>query len=330
MRESRDSITSGGRASRAPRRDQALWHDSAAFVSWLLLATLSAACLGLYDVSKKAALQGNAVLPVLFFSSLTGSVVVVLGLLLGRLAPETARSLGLVLVPLTPSDHGLVLVKAGIVTTSWMLSFFAIKHLPISIAAPVRASAPLFTLAGAVLLFQEQPTQRQWLGIAAILMAYWAFSVIGRAEGIRFERNRWIALLLAGTVVGAISGLYDKHLLQGAQLPPTTLQCWFTLYNTALQGAVVLLLWRPRRLRTTSLEWRLSIPLVGLLLLVADNLYFRALSQQGSLVSVVSMVRRTNVVVAFLVGAFAFKERLLAPKAGVLVAVLGGLWLLLG
>ena len=37
---------------------------------WLLLAFLSASLLGFYDVFKKMALRGNAVIPVLFLNTL--------------------------------------------------------------------------------------------------------------------------------------------------------------------------------------------------------------------------------------------------------------------
>ena len=36
---------------------------------WLVLAFLSAALLGCYDVFKKQSLNGNAVIPVLFFNT---------------------------------------------------------------------------------------------------------------------------------------------------------------------------------------------------------------------------------------------------------------------
>ena len=149
--------------------------------------------------------------------------------------------------PLPWRAHLLVHAKAGIVTASWRLTFFAIKQLPLSIAAPVRATAPLFVLLGAVLLFGERPTALQWVGIGAIVASYFAFSVLGKAEGIHFGRDRWVWMLFAGMLVGACSGLYDKHLLQGAALPPMTLQLWFTLYNAALQGLLVAALWWPRR-----------------------------------------------------------------------------------
>lgn len=292
------------------------------------LAVLSAVFLGLYDVAKKAAVHDNAVLPVLFACSSAGLVTFVPVLVLVAFAPTAARSHGVDIVALSGTGHALVLAKATLVTLSWVLTYFALKHLPISLASPVRASAPVFTLLGAVSLFGERPSFRQGIGILVVLLSYWAFSWIGRSEGIRFSRNPWVWSLFLGTLVGAASGLYDKHLLQGARLPALTMQLWFSVYNTLIQGAVVALLWWPRRTRTTPFRWRPSILAVGVLLVVADALYFRALAQPGSLVSVVSTLRRTNVVLSFIVGSALFGERNRAPKAVALAGILFGIFLI--
>ncbi|MBN1612134.1 MAG: DMT family transporter [Polyangiaceae bacterium] len=297
-------------------------------MSWWLLAALSAACLGLYDVSKKAALRDNAVLPVLCGASLTAAIVVLPVLVLSWADPALLGTLAL--PALTGRAHLLILLKTALVTASWVLSFFAMKHLPISLAAPIRASAPLYTLLGAVALFAERPSLWQWVGIGVVLLAYWAFSVIGRGEGLAFSTNRWIIIAFAGTLLGAASALYDKHLLGTERLPPTAMQVWFTLYNAALQGLIVLLAWAPRRRRTTPFRWRLWIPAVGVLLLVSDALYFHALAAEGALISVVSMIRRTNVVVSFTLGSLVFHDLFVRRKALALVGVLVGLWMLLG
>ncbi len=298
-------------------------------MTWLVLSLLSALFLGLYDVAKKASVDGNAVIPALFACSLTGLLFMAPTLLLTEANPALATRSGLGIVPLSLAAHGLVLLKAAIVTASWVLTFFALKALPISLAAPIRASAPLFTLFGAVAFFGERPSVHQWFGIAITLAAYWVFSVIGRAEGVHFGRNRWVWMLSIGTLVGAISGLYDKHLLQSTQLPAVTLQLWFMFYNVVLQGLILLLFWRPVHRRASPFRWRWSIPAVAGLLLLADALYFRALAQPGALVSVVATLRRTNVIISFAVGGLAFHERHRRKKALALIGVLAGLFLIL-
>ncbi len=298
-------------------------------MTWMLLAVLSAVFLGLYDVAKKASVQDNAVLPVLLACSATGLGLMLPLALLSWWAPALAEAHGVGIAALSAGQHLLIVAKAAIVTLSWVLTYFALKHLPISLAAPIRASAPMFTLLGAVLIFGERPSLRQLGGIAAILVAYWVFSVIGRGEGIRFSRNAWVWSLFLGTLVGAVSGLYDKHLLQGAKLPALAVQFWFTAYSTLIQAAIVAFLWWPARRRTTPFRFRGSIVAVGALLLLADALYFRSLAMPGALVSVVSALRRSNVILSFAVGAFLFGEKKRAPKAVALVGVLVGIFLIL-
>ena len=295
-------------------------------MSWMSLALVSALLLGFYDVGKKSAVDGNAVLPTLFLCSGTAALLVLPALLTTFLAPAVAHRIGWEVEALGERGQLLVLAKTSIVTASWTLSFLALKHLPISIAAPVRASAPLFTVAGAILLFGEWPSGRQWCGIALILASYWVFSVLGRAEGIRFSRSPWIWALFGATFLGAESSLWDKNLLQREHLPPWGMQVWFTLDNAVLQG----ILWAALGRRDpTPFKFRKAALAVGPLLLCADAAYFRALAIPAAPVSIVSSIRRSNVVVSFLVGAMAFHEKNRRLKAVALVGVLGGLWLLL-
>ena len=116
--------------------------------AWLFLGFGSALLLGFYDIAKKRSLDGNAVTAVLLLCNLFTFLFV---LLMWRVAfpSETLPDLGL-------RDHAMLAGKACIVTASWLCTFRAIKRLPISISAPIRASAPLFTLAGAVFLLFTQ------------------------------------------------------------------------------------------------------------------------------------------------------------------------------
>ena len=295
---------------------------------WLYLCIASAMVLGIYDVFKKSAVKDNAPLLVLFFSVCAGAAVTLPVFLLSRLAPEAAARIGLWCEVLPPQAHLLVLVKAVLVSISWISAFFALKHLPISIVTPIRASAPLWTLFGAVFLFGERPTPLQWGGIAIILGSYSAFSLIGKKEGIIFTKNRWILLVFLATVSGAASALYDKHLLRNAGIDPVTLQVWFSFYLVAVLGMTVLTVRRGFRIRTAKLEPRASIIFVGVLLIVADFLYFRALSMDGALIAVISTVRRSSVIVSFTVGGLWFREKNKREKALPLAGVLIGVTLL--
>ena len=65
---------------------------------WLLLAFLSAALLGFYDVFKKQSLKNNAVIPVLTLNTLFSSLIFLPFIVLSAWRPDTLEG-GLFFVP---------------------------------------------------------------------------------------------------------------------------------------------------------------------------------------------------------------------------------------
>jgi len=295
---------------------------------WLLLALASALLLGFYDISKKLAVRDNVSLVVLFVATCAGLLC---------LAPLYVGS-RIHLLPATSSlhvhemdglSHAYLLLKAALVSASWVCSFVAIKHLPISFAAPIRSFSPLVTLLGAVLLFAEMPTAMQWLGMLLVFGGYFGFAWVGRKEGLRLEANRYVGLLLLGTFLGASSGLLDKFLLQRAGLSASTVQFFFTFYNTVLQALLLGILWRGGRFRFGSFRFTWWAPTVGFLLVLVDQFYFRAIEQEGALISIVSLVRRSSLLITFAIGGLVFREKRLREKSLYLALLAAGLFVLL-
>ena len=296
---------------------------------WLLLAFLSAALLGFYDVFKKRSLRDNAVIPVLFINTLLCSLFF-LPLIAGSAAGGlSAGEVGF--VPLCGwREHSYVILKSLIVLSSWICGYFAIKHLPLTIVGPVNASRPVLTLMGALLIFGERLNAWQWAGVLLALFSFFLLSRSGKKEGINFVHNRWILLLVVAAVLGACSGLYDKYLMApvgygGVGLDKMFVQGWYNVYQALMMAAVMLLMWLPVRKKTTPFSWKWSIVFISVFLTAADLAYFYALSQPEAMISVVSMVRRSSVLVSFLFGALVFHEKNLKAKAFDLFLVLLGI-----
>ncbi|MBR1953323.1 MAG: EamA family transporter, partial [Lentisphaeria bacterium] len=130
---------------------------SCSLPGWFLPTVLSALALGFYDISKKHAVNKNSVMPVLFFATLSGSLLYVLTLALcGRVAAAAVC---------TPGQFGLVLLKFLLVSSSWICVYYAMRDLPISLASPIRASSPLWTVIGGIMLFGELPGVWQVAGM---------------------------------------------------------------------------------------------------------------------------------------------------------------------
>jgi transporter family protein len=112
----------------------------------------------------------------------------------------------------------------------------ALSQLPITIVVPIRATGPVWVLFGALFIYNEKFTGLQWAGIITVLVFFYIFSLAGRREGIRFLRNKWIIAIIGATLLGAVSGLYDKYLLMNFNR--MAVQAWFSIYMVNYYAAV--------------------------------------------------------------------------------------------
>ena len=293
---------------------------------WLILAFFSAAMLGFYDASKKASLKNNAVLPVLLLNTIFSTII---------FSPFLLDSIGgfgwfsgtfLDTVSGAENElraHLLVVLKAVIVLSSWICGYFGLKHLPLTLVGPINASRPVLVLVGAFLLFGERLNVYQWIGVALALVSIFLMSRAGKKEDIDFKSNKWIWCLAAAVLMGAVSGLYDKFIMRS--LNPMFVQSWFNLYQMLIMTVICGLIWYPTRHRTTPFIWRWSIPLISLFICIGDFAYLTSLSDADSMISVVSLVRRSSVIISFLCGVIIFKERNIKAKLFDLLLILLGM-----
>ena len=294
---------------------------------WLSFAFLSAVLLGFYDSCKKQALGGNAVIPVLFLNTLFCSLIFVPFIVLSYCSPVLDDSIFKV------ADYGgwavqkWILLKSVIVLSSWTLGYYGMKHLPLTIVGPINATRPVLVLLGAMLIFGEKLNCLQWTGVLLAVVSFFMLSRSGKKEGIDFEHTVWIYAVVGAAILGAVSGLYDKFLMNpnGLALDKMAVQSWYNIYQCGMMGVMMMLIWYPNRRKTTPFRWKWSIIFISIFLSVADFVYLYALSMPGAMISIVSMVRRGSVIVSFLFAALVFKEKNLRSKAVDLALVLLGM-----
>lgn len=296
---------------------------------WLILAFLSAALLGFYDSFKKKSLTGNAVIPVLLLNTVFSSLIFLPLIILSATTDVLDGSIFHVASG-GWETHKYILLKSCIVLSSWLLGYFGMKHLPLTLVGPINATRPVMTLVGAMLVYGEILNGWQWAGVALAVTSFFLLSLSGKKEGIRFAHNRWIWAIIGAAVLGAVSGLYDKYLMAspadgGVGLDRMAVQSWYNIYQMGMMLAMLLLLWMPVRHKTTPFHWDWAIIGISIFLCAADFVYFYALSLPGAMISIVSMVRRGSVLVSFGFGALVFKEHNLKAKAVDLALVLLGM-----
>lgn len=226
--------------------------------------------------------------------------------------------------------HKYIVLKSLIVLSSWVLGYFGMKHLPLTIVGPINATRPVMVLVGALLVFGEHLNGWQWMGVLLAVMSFMMLSRSGKKEGIDFRHNHWIWMIVGAAVLGAISGLYDKYLMApegsgGVGLDRMMVQSWYNIYQCGMMLIMLAILWWPKHKQTTPFHWHWSIIGVSIFLSTADFVYFYSLSLPDAMISIVSMVRRGSVIVSFLFGAAFFHEKNLRAKAVDLALVLLGM-----
>lgn len=268
----------------------------------------------MYDVSKKHAVNGNPVMPVLFLSTLCGTILVTI---------VSLTRFGLGFASCTLHDYLLILVKACIVSSSWMTGYYGVRELPISISSTVAATLPLWTVCGGILIYSEIPNGWQIAGMAIIFAGYFMIYGCCKFDGICWY-GKGMILMLASNLFNSISGLYDKFLINRQGISPTLVQFYFSLTMLPIFATMGFVL-REKK----PLQFRWSIPATGIFLIFADMLYFYSLTFPDAPISVLSMIRRSNVIFAFFIGYLLFKDRNIIKKSYALAMILIGAFLLL-
>ena len=291
----------------------------------MYLGLLAALFLGLHNLCKKHAVQGNEVFPVLLGTILSGFLLLLPFFIGSIYFPEYTKEIGFYITPIPWETHGFIFIKSMIMAASWVLAYQALKHLPITIVAPIRSAGPFFTFIGAILIYKEQPNFLQWIGFFLIIFSVILYSKIGKKEGINFKRNKWVFAIIGATFLGASSGLYDKFLIQSLELNPQTLQFWFCWYTVLILLVILSITWFPNAAKRKAFKFRWTIVAVGFLLQTADYFYFKALQDPDALIMLLSAIKRSQLIIAVVIGGIVFKEKnkrkKLVPLAGIMIGV---------
>ena len=153
---------------------------------WVLLAFVSATVVGIVRSGYKIIVffkRGNAGYTGSLFEDFSVSSFLPV-VLLSALAPDMMRNTLLFLPAIGSEGHFLLFLKAVIVLASWIFAYFSLKHLPITIASPIKTTQPILTLLGALLVFGERLNIWQWAGVLTAVISLFLLSRSGKKEGI--------------------------------------------------------------------------------------------------------------------------------------------------
>ncbi len=284
---------------------------------WMAFGISAGIVLGFYDFWTKKAMMGNDVIPLVFWSSLFGAL-----LWLPAFFP-LAQTAGMFidLAKTNPHEQLTILLKGAAMTASWIFAYFAVRELPLSFAGAVRASGPIWTMLGGLLIFGEYLTLLQLSAVICSVLAYYVLSIVGKQEGISVLKSRPLLMMLIATLLSAMTTVYDKFIVQNLGIPIYSVQGYSAIHRFlfALVIFAIAIIQRPNR---GALRWNWFIPLVGIAWVAAELIYFFALESPEANVTYLSIFRRTSLVVGFALSVIFIGEKAVFIKSCIIGVII--------
>jgi drug/metabolite transporter (DMT)-like permease len=275
---------------------------------WMALVLLYGLLKGTREIVKKKSLQYSSVMEVLFFYTLFAFLMVI---------PDAKRAMG---VPL--AKMGWIFGKSLIIFCAWILSFKAIKKMPISLYGVLDLSRVLFaTLLGSLVL-KEVMSTNQVIGLilvaAGLLLLKFHKKSTEKEEKIE---PLIIVCSLLSCMLNAVSGLMDKLLMK--DLNSSQLQFWYMLFLVLLYGGYLLF-------GKEEVHWKKAacnpwIWLLAFLFVVADRALFIANADPASKITVMTLIKQAGCIVTLAAGKWIYHEKHILHRAFCTVLVVAGI-----
>ncbi|MGN0248700.1 MAG: EamA family transporter [Lachnospiraceae bacterium] len=284
---------------------------------WMWLVLLYGLIKGAREIVKKKSLQYSSVAEVLFFYTLFAFLMVL---------PDCKNAMGI-------SVHmlGWIFLKSLIIFCAWILSFKAIKKMPISLYGVLDLSRVLFaTLLGSVVLNEVMSTN-QIIGLILVAMGLLLLKVhipLKKTDKDEKDKVKPIIVIfsLLSCMLNALSGLLDKILMR--DLNSSQLQFFYMLFLVLLYG---LYMWIGKE--EVNLKKAVKNPwiwLLALLFVIADRALFLANADPESKITIMTLIKQSGCVVTLAAGKWIYHEKHVLHRAlctvlvvvGIVVAVL--------
>lgn len=276
--------------------------------SWLYMVIVSGILLGCWDVTKKKVLKSIPVLNVLALYSLFCFIFISFEF---KNAMHVNSALILV-----------IFIKCIVIFFSWGLGFTAIKHLPISIIAPFDTLNPLFSVIFGILILGERMHFVQGIGIAVMIVSYYFISRVGSKEVVNIFKNKYFYFMVGSALLSAVSATIDKIALR--KINSGQMQFWFSLFM-AVFYLTALFFSQLKAKQGFKIKFNFFIPLMSLLLLVSDRIYFNAVNIPSSQIAIIMPIRKISIFISVIVGGLLFKEKNIKEKFWCICLLIGGI-----
>lgn len=280
---------------------------------WMLLVLFYGLSKGAREIVKKKAMTKNTVMEVLLFYTFISFVMVL---------PQAPMAGGL-----EGRFYFYIALKSFFIFLAWILSFRALKKMPVSLYGILDLSRVLFaTFLGATVLHETISTL-QGIGLllvclGLIMLKFKPGKKEDNSEGISVG---YVLAAFGSCILNAVSGLMDKILMK--DVTSAQLQVWYMLFLVGYYLIYVIV----TRTKISKSVWKNGyIWILAVLFVLADKALFVANGYTESKVTVMTLIKQSGCIVTILGGKLFFNEKNITYKlicaliiiAGIVAAVL--------
>lgn len=275
---------------------------------WMSLTLVYGLLKGAREIVKKKCLERNSVVEVLFFYTL-------IGFLLAFLMPgrEEVFTLDMHFIP-------FIIIKSFVIFLAWILSFKAIKSMPVSMYGVLDMSRVIFaTLLGTFVLHETWSTG-QMIGLPLVLLGLFMLRLLkSKKDAEEKIEVKTVIFAFLSCALNAVSGFLDKVLMK--DVTSSQLQLWYMFFLVIFYGLYLLI--SRSKINWKALLKNYWIPLLAIMFIVADKCLFIANGYPESKITIMTLIKQSSCFVTIALGRIVYKEKNILKKsicAGVVLA----------
>jgi len=281
---------------------------------WMSLVLVYGLLKGAREIVKKKCLEHNSVVEVLFFYTLIGFILVFL--MPGR---SDIYDLQINYLP-------YIVLKSFVIFLAWILSFKAIKSMPVSMYGVLDMSRVIFATLLGTFVLHEVWSVGQMIGLPLVLLGLFMLRILkGKKDVEEKIAPRTVLFAFLSCALNAVSGFLDKVLMK--DLTSSQLQIGYMFFLVVFYGMYLVI--SRARINWKALARNYWIPLLAIMFIVADKCLFIANGYPESKITIMTLIKQSSCFVTIALGRIVYKEKNILKKsicagivlAGILIAL---------
>ena len=295
-------------------------------MSWVLETLLYGLLKGTRDIVKKESLKKSSSVEVLFFYTLFAFLMCIP-------ASKDILSVDKAYLP-------YVFIKSFVIFIAWILSFRAIKDLPLSVYGILDLSRVLFATSLGIFVLGEIATVNQIIGLVLVALGL-IFLKSGKREENENVRPLMVVLALASCMLNAVSGFLDKVLTKF--ITPSQLQFYYMFFLTLMYFIYLVadMVLQNMNISGRNSDSALKISIKGavknywiwvlaILFVIADKSLFIANANPESKITIMTLIKQSGCIITIVAGKLIYHEKNMLRKficaaviiTGIVIAVM--------